>query len=209
MTGIGVPPDTEKAVAFYERGVRKNSYYAQYKLGLVLSKPDNHPQNLKRSVALLRKSISQGYVPAMYLLGLIAVNHPESNVPHDEVLRLLRDASDAGTWKASVILGILFRNGNWVQQDRVEAYRYFKRAALQGDDSVEGYVHNDLQVLTTNLDSGTLEKLDSEAAEWENKHAVPLEMIGKGLKIVPLSAYASSSNSPSQHAGALASPVPD
>ena len=207
-SGIGVATDTTKAIAYYERGVRLHSYYAQFKLGLFLSKPDNHPQNLERAVTLLRKSVSQGYVPAMYLLGLIGVNHPESNVPHPEALELLKTASDAGLWKASAVLAILSRNGKWVPKDREEAYRYFRRAALQGGLSVEGYVHNDLQNLIRDLDPGTVKALDDQAAEWESKHPVLLQMIFKNnRKLVPFSAYALSSPDPGQHVGVLVSPA--
>ncbi|HEY2469607.1 MAG TPA: tetratricopeptide repeat protein [Terracidiphilus sp.] len=210
LAGIGFASDRTKAIANYERGVRLHSYYAEYKLGLLLSKPDNHPQNLERSIALLRKSISQGYVPAMYLLGLIAVNHPESNVPHQEALALLGDASGAGSWKASIVLAILSRDGKWVQKDKEEAYRYFKRAALQGGDSVTKSVHNDVQALIPNLPPGSVADLDTHAAEWASKHSVPLQMIFKsGQKLVPFSAYALSSSNPGQHVGVLVAPVPD
>jgi hypothetical protein len=210
VAGIGIPADRKRAIACYERGVHLHSYYAEYKLGLFLSKPDSHPLNLERSISLLKKSISQGYVPSMYLLGLIAVNHPESNIPHHEALALLRTASDAGSWKSSAILGILSRDGKWAQKDREEAYHYFKRAALQGGDPVAGYVRNDIQALVTNLDSETVKKLDNQAADWESKHPVPLQMIFKnGQSLVPFSAYALSTPAPGQHAGVLVAPVSD
>jgi TPR repeat protein len=210
LAGIGSSPDIAKAAACYEHGVKLHSYYAEYKLGLMLSKPDNHPQNLERSVSLLRKSVAQGYVPAMYLLGLIAVNHPDSNVPHPEALTLLRDASDAGLWKASAVLGVLSRDGKWVRKDKDDAYRYFKRAELQGGDLVKTYVHNDLQALTPNLDPSMIEKLNTQAVDWESKHSVPLQMIFKpGQKLVPFNAYALSSSGPGQHVGVLVSPIPD
>lgn len=210
ISGIGIAPDREKAMDAYERGARLHCYYAEYKLGIALSQPNEHPQNLERSIALLRKSASDGYVPAMYLLGLIAVNHPDSNVPHEEALMLLRNASDAGSWKASTILGVLARDGKWEPQSNEEAYRYFERAALDNEDVAAPMVQRDLESLARKLDSGNRERLDNEAREWKSKHPLPLQMIyKKGQKFAPAGAYALSSPDPGQHVGILVSPVPD
>lgn len=208
LSGIGVAADPEKAIACYERGVKLHSYYAEYKLGLFLSEPNSDPRNLQRAVTLLRKSVSQGYVPAMHVLGLIAVNHPESKVSHEEALSLLKDASDAGSWKASVVLAVLSRDGKWVAKDQVETYRYYKRAVLQGGPPVAAYVHYDLQRLIGSLDPAIVKKLDDEAADWETMHPVPLQLIfKKGQKLVPFNAYALTQPGPGEHVGVLVPPV--
>lgn len=200
LTGCGVAPDKDKAVAWLERGVKLHSYYAEYKMGIILSKPEDHPQDRARSIALLRSSVAQGYVPAMYAVGLIAVNHPESNIPHEEALSLLRTASDAGSWRASAVLAVLERDGKWVPGSNEDAYRYFKRAALQGGEGVTQYVSNDLQVLSARLAQPTVAALSEEASEWAKNHPVALELIHKGnSKVSPFGEYALASPAPGEH----------
>ena len=136
----------------------------------------------------------------MYALGLIAVNHPESNVPHQEALTLLKSASDAGSWKASAVVAVLFRDGKWISQSREDAYRYFKRAALQGGDTVNPYLRNDLQLLSTRLDEHAVATLNEEAIEWAHSHPVPIELIHKGDRNLSQSGeYALGSSAPGEH----------
>lgn len=202
LNGIGVAPDINKAVSCFERGVKLHAYYAEYKLGVLLSKPDHHPKNLARSIALLKSSAAQGYVPAMYAFGLIAVNYPESNIPHEDALAVLRSASEAGSWKASAVLGVLSRDGKWVPKSPEGAYSLFKRAAAQGGDTVSSYVSNDLHALSAQLDEFVLAKLNQEAMEWASSHPVSLELIHKGnSKISPSGEYALTSPTPGEHSG--------
>jgi hypothetical protein len=115
----------------------------------------------------------------MYALALIAVNHPESQISHAEGLELLRTASDAGQWKASAVLGVLARDGKWVAQSSEEAYRYFKRASVQGGDPVKEYISRDIQRLSAVLSQSSVAALDSEATEWANSHPMSIQLIHK------------------------------
>lgn len=210
VDGVGVMPDINRGIAYYERGAKLHSYYAEYKLAVHLSKPDQHPRDLARSVALLRSSISQGYIPAMYALGLIAVNHPECAVPHQEALRLLGFASDAGSWRASAVLGALARDGNWVAKSPEEAYTYFERAAVQGGDPVKEYVSNDLRRLMSLLDERTVATLNERTTEWARNHTVQLELIHKAdQKPAPVGNYALTSPLPGEHTSDIISANPD
>lgn len=210
VTGNGVTADADRAVACYERGAKLHSYYAEYKLAVFLSKPDEHPLDLARSVSLLRDSVSQGYIPAMYALGLIAVNHPESKVPHTEGMSVLRSASDAGSWKASAILAVLARDGKWAEKGEADAYRFFKRAANQGDESVKEYVNFDLQRLSTVLDAPTIAALNKEETEWASNHPVSLELIHKSdRKPEPYGSYALTSPPRGEHARGIVPATPD
>ena len=68
---------------------------------------DDHPHDLPRRPSCCVRPRDAGYVPAMHSLGLLLVNHPELKPDPRKAGALLEAAANAGSWKSSIVLGIL------------------------------------------------------------------------------------------------------
>ena len=101
-------------------------------LGSLYSVNSEHPHDIPKAAELLRQAADAGYVPAMHSLGLLLVNHPELKQDPQQSRTLLDMAANAGSWKSSIVLGILARDGRGVPADNKAAYFHFRVAVLQG-----------------------------------------------------------------------------
>jgi TPR repeat protein len=180
--GVGVPMDKNTAEAWFEKGTKLHNYLAAFRMASILSQPGDHPRDIQRAYSLFRESAAAGFVPAMHSLGLLLVNHPEFGASHEEALSLLTKSANAGTWKSSVVLGALARDGKFVPQDDKAAYFHFRAAVEQGGESAKAMLHNDLQVLSKRIGAAQRNSIDKEAGEWVQKHRIPLQMIYKGAE---------------------------
>ena len=202
--GVCVPEDKAAAEPWYEKGARLHNSLAAFRMGTILSRPIDHPRDIQRSVVLLRESASAGFVPAMHSLALIIVNHPELHLSSDEALALLNEAAEAGTWRSSVVLGILSRDGKILPKDDRAAYFHFQVAAHQGDETAKALVRSDLQVLGKRLDAGQKAKVDEEVNAWIEKHKLALEVIYRNSDhLTQFPAFALAATSPDAHAATL------
>jgi hypothetical protein len=130
--GVGVEKNPATARHWYELGARLHDPLAEFRLGSMIAQDHPQPRKLKRAAELLRASAAGGYVPAKHRLGVLLIDHPELSRSADEALVVLGDAANAGTWQASVLLGILARDGTGRPADPAAAYFHFRVAALQG-----------------------------------------------------------------------------
>ena len=200
--GVGVTKDEAIAEQWYERGAKLHNSLAAFRLGGILLAQQDHPQPLQRGVSLYREAASAGFVPAMHALGLLLVNHPELNNFHsDEALSLLNRSADAGTWRSSIILGLLSRDGKMVPQDNKAAYFHFQVALQQGGKEASELLSHDLRLVSATLDENQRHNIDQEVQAWMQKHNVELEVIysnnnktsrfpGFGLKPTPANVHA-------------------
>jgi TPR repeat protein len=203
--GIGVKQDQAAAEPWYEKGVKLHNSLALYRLGFILSKPADHPRDLQRSAELMHDAAAAGFVPAMHGLGMLLINHPELRASTtEEPLSLLNQAAADGTWKSSIALGILSRDGKLVPQNDKDAYFHFKVADLQGGDQARALVGHDLKKLETKLGKEQTAQLDKDADSWVQKHNVSLEIVyGNSEHSARFPAFALSSTSPDIHAVGL------
>jgi uncharacterized protein len=202
--GIGERQDQASAEPWYEKGVKLHNSLALYRLGVILSRPADHPRNLQRSAALMREAASSGFVPAMHSLALLMINHPEYMPSQAEALSLLDEAAADGTWKSSIVLGILSREGKLVPQNDKDAYFHFKVAALQGGNEATALVANDLKMLENKLGANMKAEVDTDASNWVTRHNVPLELVyTNSERPLRFPAFALSSTSPDIHAVGL------
>jgi TPR repeat protein len=202
--GIGMKQDQTAAEPWYEKGAKLHNSLALYRIGVILSRPADHPRNLQRSAALMRESASAGFVPAMHSLGMLMINHPEFMASQEEALSLLNEAAADGTWKSSVVLGILSRDGKLVPKDDKEAYFHFKVAALQGGNEATALVANDLKKLDLSLEADRKAQVDKDARAWVKQHNVPLEVVYRNSeRLSRFPAFALSSTAPEIHAVGL------
>jgi hypothetical protein len=173
-------------------------------MGMILSEPNGHPQDLKRALSLLREAVGDGFVAAMHSAGLLLVNHPDLCNSHQEALNYLSEAADAGTWQSSLVMGALARDGKWVPQDDQQAYLHFRAGAIQGGDTASALVANDLQVLSNRISAEDRAKLDEQAENWAHHHDQHISKLYKGSNGgFGTGSVALEAPAPGSHAGTL------
>jgi len=172
--GMGIRPDKAAAERWYETGVKLHDPMSAYNLGSLFSLEADHPHDLAKAAEFLRQSAAAGYVPAMHSLGLLLVNHAELAKSQQEAVSMLQAAASAGSWRSSVVLGVLARDGNGISKDSESAYYYFRTAILQGGEPAMRLVRNDISILTKHLGTRETELLDSKANTWCQQHNLAL-----------------------------------
>jgi len=188
-SGNGVAKDDAAAQHWYEVGAKLHDAMSEYRLGVIYSTDRSNTRALKKAAQYFRESVESRYVPAMHALGLLLVREPELIRPHDQPVTLLKEASEAGSWKASVILGVLYRDGRGVPADRRTAYYQFAVAKQQAGGAADAVVATDLQILSGQLGAEQAEAVEREVSAWYEKHHIPLEFVYKNAenwKGVPL-----------------------
>jgi uncharacterized protein len=181
--GIGVPVDQAAAERWYRKGASLHDPLAEFDLGTLLFEGANHAHDLSAAASFFRESAADGYVPAMHSLGLLLVRNPALARSPGEATELLNIAAKAGSWKSSMLLGVLARDGNGVPQDTSAAYFHFRVACLQGGEAAEKHLANDLELLSAKLGSFEAQSVDSEAEQWFTKHHFVLAFVDREGKI--------------------------
>ncbi len=178
--GIGVPQDKAAAERWFESGLKLHDPAAAFDLGSMYSVEPDHPHDLPKALALLRRAADAGFVQAMHSLGLLLVNHPElePNAPQ-EARVFLEQAANAGCWKSSATLGILARNGWNMSPDPKEAYLQFRIAVLQGGAPANQFLKLDIERLEAKLESQERRTAESAAKTWYEHHPLTLAFVYK------------------------------
>ena len=179
--GVGMQANRVTAESWYKAGTKLHDPSAAFKLGTLYSVTEGHVQDLRKAVRLLRLSAEGGYVPAMHSLGVLLINHPEFTKSAHEAPPWVEKAANAGSWKSSMVLGVLARDGKEVPADREAAYYYFQVAAREGGTEAQQLLAYDLKMLEAKLGSGAQERLKSAADAWAAQHSLALLYIDKNI----------------------------
>jgi len=166
--GSGMPVDRGAAEAWFIKGVRQNDPEAACMLALWDAEQPGRAPDLGREAELLRRSAASGYVEGMHSLGVLLVKHPDLPQEKGEATDMLLAAASAGSWKSSLAMGVLARDGRLMQQDKRAAYRWFRIAALQGGSPAESVLQGDLTRLSMSVPGSAA--TDQEAAAWLQVH---------------------------------------
>ncbi len=177
--GIGVPVDQAAAERWYRKGVALHDPLAEFDLGTLMFDGANHTHDLSAAASFFRESAADGYVPAMHSLGLLLVRNPALARSPGETTELLSKAANAGSWRSSMLLGILARDGNGVPKDSTAAYYHFRVACLQGGDEPKKFLATDLQILSIRLGSFQAQTVGSEAEQWFSQHHFALAFVDR------------------------------
>ena len=135
-------------------------------MGTLFSVTSDHPHDFERATGYLRESADAGYIRAKHSLGLILVNHPELPQHDGEALKLLEEAAAGGSWRSSVVLGILYRDGKQVPSDPSAAYRWYTIAETQGGKEADTVVRNEIAKIRASLSADQQKQSEQAAAEW-------------------------------------------
>lgn len=174
MLGLGVTRDLDECEKWFTMGVRQHDPVAAYNLAYLFSTAPGHDHDFARAVQFLHLSVAKGYVPGIHQLGLLLVNHPELADSPQEAVSLLQEASNAGSWKSSVVLGVLARDGHTVPADPALAAYYFHLAVLQGGDKAGQFLAADLTNLASALPPGVDSARAAQAGHAFQQHPLPM-----------------------------------
>jgi TPR repeat protein len=177
--GIAVKQDRAAAQKWFESGLKLHDPLAAYDLGSMYSVNQDHPHDLPKAAGLLRQAADGGYVAAMHSLGLMLVNHPELKQGPQESRTLLETAANAGSWKSSVVLGILARDGRGAPVDYKAAYYHFRVALLQGGAEAEKVIKKDIEIIAARAGAEESQTAISAANTWFEHHSLPLVFVYK------------------------------
>lgn len=144
---------------------------AQYRFG------QNYYGQFKFSQAVewFRKSADQGFVDAQYTLGQMLMDGRAKSVPDSlpvpraphEAIKWLLLAANQGHRSAQLELARCFESGKAVNQDSVEAYKWYKLAGVNLDGLVLRMTHDQIQ------------KGEERARNW--KARLPTNIVLKGI----------------------------
>jgi TPR repeat protein len=177
--GIGLKEDKIAAEKWFESGLKLHDALAAYNLGSMYSTDLNHPHDLPKAADLLRQAADGGYVPAMHSLGLLLVNHAELKQDPQQIRSLLETAANAGSWKSSVVLGILARDGRGTPVDPKAAYYHFQVAILQGGAEADKYIRPSMEIVGAKINEEERQAAASDAKTWHEHHPLALAFVYK------------------------------
>jgi TPR repeat protein len=170
-TGYGVDTDRALAEKWFARAAKQHGPEAEYDMGTLYSVTEDHVHDFLKAAELLRSSAQAGYVPSMYSLGLLLVNHPEVSQKHGEAIAMLEAAAEAGSWRSSLILGVLARDGKYTPRNTADACRWFMIATRQGGPDAERLLTADSAVCAKTLDLSSQKEENQQANAWLAQHS--------------------------------------
>ena len=179
LLGIGVAKDNCQAESWFNTGVRLHDPVAAFNLASLLTDEPWHRHDVPRAAELLRFAVSKGYVPAIPALGRMLINHPELEQSPLDAAALLQEGSLAGSWKSSILLGILARDGQSVAADPAQASYYFHLAELQGGEQARRLIAGDLAAVAKRLTPQEDSACASRAAAWFQQHAQSTPLLAR------------------------------
>jgi len=125
--GDGLEQNFEKAFQWLQKAATQGLAKAQYLLGRMYLKGEGVEKNLEKALESLEKAATQGLPMAQYLLG----RYLEEKNP-EEALEWLEKVAEQGLAEAQYDLGIIYYDGQGVEQNLGLAFEWTQKAAEQG-----------------------------------------------------------------------------
>ena len=169
--GEGVEQDYEKAGEWYEKAACLGHADAQYRLGKLYHEGLGVEQDYEKAGELYEKAAGKGSKSAQKSLEklkseLDSMSSGEIEASsEDDRIKLLSESADEGNPESQFQLGILYYEGDEVEQDYKKAEEYFRKAAAQGNAEAQ-YRLGHLYYYGEGV-----EKNYEKAAEWYEKAA--------------------------------------
>jgi hypothetical protein len=171
LRGYGVAQDRDAAEQWFSRAAKDKNPEGEFAMGTLYSIAGGHEHDFGKAAKLLREAARSGYVPAMYSLAMLLVDHPEiEQKGSDEAVAMLERSAEAGTWESSVELGVLARDGRGMKQDVGEAFRWFTIAAKQGGTQAVAKTRADVEKCRAALAADEQDDELRAAESWLAEH---------------------------------------
>jgi TPR repeat protein len=140
--GEGVPQDKAQAARLFRQAADQGNAMALYTLGVIYETGDGVPQDKAQAARLFLLATDQGFTGTPSDFG---IRDKEGNGVLDHTgpasvfgvwaqrARQLRQAADQGDAVTQYVLGLCYKTGEGVPQDKAQAARLFRQAADKGD----------------------------------------------------------------------------
>lgn len=173
ISGKGVEPDYKKAMQLLTDALlglldlaQKGDAFAQQQLGANLADGIGVPENKKAGYEWIKKSADQGYVPALYSMG-VYYQFGYGGVKKDakEAFEYFLKAADKGDIDALYSIAQCYNEGWGVENDLPKAFEYYLKAAKSGHGKAM------FNVALCYQNGNATETNYKEAFKWYNKCA--------------------------------------
>jgi len=101
----------------------------------------------------------------------LLVNHPEVPQNRGEAVKLLEEAAAGGSWRSSVVLGILYRDGKYVPKDPLISYRWYTIAENQGGKEADAVIRHEISAIRKSLSAEQQKLSEDAAAKWVSTYS--------------------------------------
>lgn len=161
--GHGVEKNVAEGNNWYKKAIEHGSTDAFFNLGLSYYQGEGVVKDLQEAKRLFEKSSAQGYDIAQLFIGRIL---EDTNASCDEIVAAYKKAAEMGCAESQNYLGYWYEEGkNGLPVDYQEAYRWYQKAAEQGDS----YAQYDIGWL---FDNGLgVKENKREAVKWFKRAA--------------------------------------
>lgn len=171
LQGEAGTPDTAAAEKWFERAAKDKNPEGEYAIGQFYSVGAGHERDYGKAAKFLREAARAGYVPAMYTLGVLLLDHPElGEKGAGEDVAWLERAAEAGTWQSSAALGLMARDGRGIPQNMAQAFRWFSIALRQGGTVAGENMRADLEKCRAALAAGQQDEEMRAVNDWIAQH---------------------------------------
>lgn len=138
LHGIGVEPDTMKAVAYMEESGAMGFKLAYHNLGMFYKYATDGKQDFVKAYEAFNKGALAGSASCCYDTGFMLYKGLGCQQDYTAAVELFRQAADQDHASALFMLGLCYRNGYGVERDSERANFYLERAAqLNNRDAME------------------------------------------------------------------------
>ena len=135
MCRAKTPTSDEEIVKYLHPWVKKKKAWAQAHMGQKYRDGNGVKQSFEMARRLYELAAQQGYVDAMYDLGVMFQHGEGVEVSYEKAFEYYEQAAHLGYAKAQYNLGCMYAKGLGVEQNMVTAMKWVKKAAAQGDES--------------------------------------------------------------------------
>ncbi|RVE65008.1 hypothetical protein OJAV_G00131930 [Oryzias javanicus] len=174
----GVSPNIQEAVRHYRRGaVQLGDPVSMYDYGIVLLQGHGVDKDIQKGVTFLKKSMDQGFVPA---ISALAWYYEQYEHDYRKAVELWEKADLLGCPDAALNLGVFYSLGLFPGKPASQymAYTYYLKSANRGQ--IRGAVHL-AEVWTTGI-PGHVTRRPSDAVLWVKWAAEQNGYLGRILR---------------------------
>ncbi len=137
LSALGLAPriTDESALGMFEKAVKRDHVPSIIALGLLYYQGDLVEKDEEKSLRLLKHAAMMGSREAEIRLAAEIIKQNRTDADAAAAVRLLTNASDAGSVLASLTLAYCYENGVVVKQHKGKASRLYRKAAARGNET--------------------------------------------------------------------------
>jgi TPR repeat protein len=137
LEGRNMPRDASQALDWFRKSAEQNYATAQYRLGTLFEKGISVTADNKEAALWYGRAAEAGHVRAMHNLGVLLADGLEGKPDYAGAGRLFRKAAEHGLRDSQYNLAVLHARGLGVENNLIEAYKWYSLAGKQGDADAE------------------------------------------------------------------------